>query len=75
MQFSEALGQAAPRAGVLGDVEQLVQRLQVVGLYVAALVGKTGGNSLVLLIGDLEAGRVSHNHELELTRPSTWARK
>ena len=58
MPISEALGQAAPLAAVLGDIEQSVQQLQVVELHVAALAGKTGGNTLVLRFGDLHAGRI-----------------
>src|ERR1039458_9602437 len=52
---SEAFGQAAPLAAVLGHIEQGVQQLQVVDLYVAALAGKSGGNMLILRFGDLHA--------------------
>jgi hypothetical protein len=52
---SEAFGPAAPLAAVLGHIEQGVQQLQVVDLYVAALAGKSGGNMLILRFGDLHA--------------------
>jgi len=55
MPISEAFGQAAPLTAVLGDLEQGVQPVPVVELYVAALAGKTGGNTLVLRFGDLHA--------------------
>jgi hypothetical protein len=54
---SEAFGPAAPLAAVLGHIEQGVQQLQVVDLYVAALAGKSGGNMLILRFGDLHASQ------------------
>ena len=58
---SEAFGQAAPLAAVLGHIEQGVQQLQVVDLYVAALAGKSGGNMLILRFGDLHVRSISQN--------------
>src|ERR1035437_7329830 len=66
---SEAFGQAAPLAAVLGHIEQRVQQLQVVGLYVAALAGQSGGNMLVLRF-DLHVRSISQDYELVLTLPS-----
>jgi hypothetical protein len=57
MPISEAFGQSAPLAAVLSDVEQRIQQLQVIQLYVAALTRKTGGNTLVLRFGDLHASQ------------------
>ena len=62
---AEALGHAAPRAAVLGNLPQRVQLLQVVDLPVAALAGKTGGNTLVLRFGDFHAPQ--HNTELRFS--------
>src|SRR3974377_2204408 len=70
MPISEAFGQAAPLAAVLGDIEQGVQQLQVVQRYVAPLAGKTGGNTLVLRFGDLHARSITQNYRLVLTGPS-----
>jgi len=53
--ISEAFGQSAPLAAVLGDIEQCIQQLQVVQLHIAPLPGKAGGNTLVLRFGDLHA--------------------
>ena len=57
MPISEAFGQSAPLAAVLGNIEQGVQQLQVVELHIAALTGKAGGNTLVLRLGDLHASQ------------------
>jgi hypothetical protein len=65
MPISEAFGQSAPLAAVLGHIEQCVQHLQVVQLHVAALTGKTGGNTLVLRFGDLHVAQ--HNTELQIS--------
>ncbi len=57
MPISEAFGQSTPLAAVLGDIEQGVQQLQVVELHVAALAGKTGGNTLALRLCDLHTSQ------------------
>ncbi len=57
MPISEAFRQAAPLAAVLSDIEQRVQQLPVMQLHIAALPGKTGGNTLVLHFGDLHASQ------------------
>ena len=53
--ISEAFGQSAPLATLLNDIKQGIQQLQVVQLHIAALAGKTGGNTLVLRFGDLHS--------------------
>ena len=58
---AKTLGQAAPLAAVLGDIKKRVQELQMGDPYIAALTGKTGGNKLALLLGDLH--RAQHNTE------------
>src|SRR5271165_619238 len=55
MPISKAFGQSAPLAAMLGHIEQDIQQLQVVQPHVAALAGKTAGNTLVLRLGDLHA--------------------
>src|ERR1035438_7908471 len=67
---SEAFGQAAPLAAVLGHIEQGVQQLQVVDLYIAALAGKSGGNMLILRFGDLHAPQ--HITGLRISVNTTW---
>ena len=57
MPISKAFGQSAPLAAMLGHIEQGVQQLPVVELYIAALPGKTGGNTLVLRFGDLHTSQ------------------
>ena len=50
MPVAEAFGQSAPLAAMLGDIKQGVQQLQVVKLSHCRAAGKTGGNTLVLLL-------------------------
>ena len=72
---AETLGQAAPLAAVLGDIKKRVKKLQMGDPYIAARTGKTGGNTLALLLGDLHVRRITHTSQLVLTRPSakrTW---
>ena len=49
---TKTLGQSAPLAALLGDIEQRIEKLQMADPYVTALTGKTGRNTLVLLLGD-----------------------
>src|SRR5271167_1965348 len=70
MPRAEALGHAAPLAAVLGDIQQRVQQLQVVDLHVAALAGKTGGNTQVLRFGDLHAAQHSTELRISVNTPS-----
>src|ERR1019366_5979397 len=73
MPFSEAFGQSAPLAAVLGHIEQGVQQLQVVDLYVAALAGKSGGNMLILRFGDLHAPQHITESRISVNTPkSGW---
>ena len=53
MPRTEALGQAAPLAAVLGDIPKRIQKLQIADPYIAALKGNTGGKTLLLLHGHL----------------------
>src|SRR3974390_1066116 len=59
MPGTETLRQSAPLAAVLSDIEQRVEELQIGDPYVTALTGKTGGNTLILLLGDLHAVQLS----------------
>src|ERR1700690_2739974 len=69
MPISEAFGQSAPLTTLLGDIKQGVEQLQVGQLYVAALAGKTGGNTLVLRFGDLHAGQNSTESSISVNTP------
>ena len=69
MPWTKAFGQSAPLAAVLGDIEQGVEKLQVRHPYISALTGKTGGNTLVLLRGDLHAAQHSTESRFSVNTP------
>src|SRR5271165_4293140 len=72
MPSSEAFGQSAPFAAMLGDIEQGVQQLQVVDLNIATLAGKTGGAIRWYCAWVISMQRsITQNYDLVLTRPRT----
>jgi hypothetical protein len=61
--------QSAPLTAVLGDIEQRVQELKIGDPYVAALTGKTGGNTSVLLLGNLHAVQLNTKLGISVNTP------
>lgn len=69
MPISEAFGQPPPLTTLLGHLKQGVEQLQVGQLHVAALAGKTGGNTLVLRFGDLHARQSITKSSISVNTP------
>ena len=66
---AEPLGQTAPFATLLGDVQDGVEHVQIVERHVAALRWQTRLDVAILCVGDFHTRSIAYTGPLVLIRP------